>query len=302
MKQGNFKVGTTSDLYMDNSKFFNSRISEIEAIGRLADSGFDAMDLGIFWHEHPTGKFWGDDYLDYAKQLAEAANKAGIVYSQAHAPIFSMLDPAKAKMYDLTLRSFEVAQIVGAPYVVVHPQFLPDTLYDRNHDAQLKYNLEFYGKMLELSAKTGVKIALENMFSFDPEKNALCPTYFSTAEDILELLDYTDGKEQFVVCLDTGHANIAGIDSISDFIRKLDKNLKLLHLHDNFGTGDDHMPPFHGNIDWKDTIHALREVDYDGVLSLESQSLCFRMPNDDDKLLQCAVDLTYQSVRHLSEL
>ncbi len=302
MKQGTFKVGTTSDLYMNNHDLFGDTLPETEAIRRLAKTGFDAMDFGIFWHEDPHGHFWGDDYLDYAKTLADAANEAGIFFSQAHAPIFNLQDPKKAKMYDLTLRSFEIAQVIGAPYLVVHPQFLPGTIYDRNHDAQLKYNLEFYGKMLDLSAKTGVKIALENMFGFDPEKNALCPTYFSTAEDILELMDYTDGKEQFVVCLDTGHAHIANPYSISDYIRKFDKQLKLLHIHDNFGTGDDHMPPFHGDIDWKDTIHALREVDYDGVLSLESQTLCFRMPNKDQKLLQTAVDLTYQSVRHLSEL
>ncbi len=302
MKQGAFKVGTTSDLYLDKRCLFRGRIDEVEAIKRLAKTGFDAMDFGIFWHEDPNGKFWGEDYLEYAKLLADTAKQAGICYSQAHAPIFNMLDPAKAKMYDLTLKSFEIAQVIGAPYLVVHPQFLPGTLYDHNHDAQLKYNLEFYGKLLDLSAKTGVTIALENMFGYDPQQDKLCPTYFSSAEDILEFLDYTDGKEQFAVCLDTGHAHIAGHYSISDYIRKLDKNLKLLHIHDNYTTGDDHMPPFHGDIDWKDTIHALREVDYDGILSLESQSLCYRMPNDDDKLLQTAVELTYQSVRHLSEL
>lgn len=302
MKKEAFKIGTTSDLYYNSNDIFGLSSPESEAVKRLAKTGFDALDFGIFWHQNPKGKFWDENWRDYAKELAEAAESAGIVFSQAHAPMFNNLDPNAKPMYDLTLKSFEIAQIIGAPYLVVHPQFWSDSNYGNNHDKVLKYNLEFYASLLDISAKTGVKIALENMFGYDPQKDALCPTYFSYMEEILEFLDYTDAREQFAVCLDTGHANIIGKDSISDCIRKLDKDLKLLHIHDNFGNSDDHMPPFNGNIDWKDTIHALRETDYDGVLSLEAQSLCFRMPTQDIEVLQGAVDLTYQIVRHLSKL
>lgn len=300
MKQRVFRVGTTSDLYMDTSDKFGKSLPEAEAVKRLAKVGFEALDYGIFWHQDKKSPLWKPDWRSYVQNIAEAAKESGIVFSQAHAPMFNRLGPDGDEMFDFTLRSFEIAQILGAPYLVVHPQFWGDSIYGNNHDELLAYNLKFYASLLDASAKTGVKIALENMFGYDPEKDKLCPTYFSYMADILELLDRTEGREQFVVCLDVGHANIIGEESVSDCIRKLDKNLKLLHLHDNFGKNDDHMPPFNGNIDWKDTIHALREVDYDGVLSLEAQSLCHRMPASNDALRQAAVELTYQTVKEIA--
>lgn len=301
MKQ-TYKVGTTSDLYFDASDVFGKGIPESEAVRRLAKVGFDALDYGFFWHQEPNGKLWSDNWRDYIKEIAEAARESGIVFSQTHAPMFNRQAKDGEQMYDLTLRSFEASQILGAPYMVVHPQFSGEHIYGRNHDEILAYNLKFYQSLLEISAKTGVKIALENMFGYDPEKDRLCPTYFSYMDDILELLDRVEGRDQFVVCLDVGHANIIGKESVSDCIRKLDKDLQLLHLHDNFGKDDDHMPPYNGNIDWKDVMHALREVNYEGVLSLEAQTLCHRVPASDEVLRQTAVEMTFQTVRHLNTL
>ena len=296
-----WKLGTTSDLYLD-SNWQATLVSEEAAVEMLAKTGFDALDFGVFEHQGKTGRFWGTDYLDKAKSIAEAAQKAGIEFSQAHAPMFDYAAPDSAAMFDLTLRSFEIAKVLGAPYLVIHPQFLPGAIYGRRHNEQLEYNLSFYRSFLDISAKTGVKIALENMYGHDPQTDANCPTYFSLMDEILEFLDCTEGREQFVVCLDTGHAHIIGKESVSDCIRKLDTDLKLLHIHDNFGDKDSHMPPCHGNIDWKDTVHALREIGYTGALSLEAQNLSLRYPISDLALRQKSVELCYQSLKHISEL
>ncbi len=296
MSENIWKLGTTSDLYM------GSNISEEEAVKLLAKTGFEALDFGMFNHQDKNGKFWGDDYKDYAKVIAETAKESGIVFSQVHAPMFSQLSKDGDKMFELTRRSFEIAEILDAPYLVIHPQFWPDCILGRKHEETLAYNLKFYRSLLDISTKTGVKIALENMFGYDPEAKKLCITYFSLMEDILEFLDRTEAREQFVVCLDIGHANIIGKESPADCIRKLNQDLKLLHIHDNYGVNDDHMPPFNGNVDWEETMRALHEINYNGTLSLEAQSLCQRVPASDMPLRQAAVDLTFQTIRHLSEL
>jgi sugar phosphate isomerase/epimerase len=301
MNRSVYRIGTTSDLYLDHNGTLPPGMTEADSIRLLAQVGFEALDYGVFWHQNQNGKYWGEDWLDYAKSLKEAAESAQIDFSQLHAPMFSLLGKDAQEQLTLTKRSFYIAQALGAPYLVVHPQFLPDCLYDNRHDEMLSYNLEFYQSLLEDSAKTGVKIALENMFSYDPKIDRLCQTYFSLPEDLLELLDHTEGREQFVICLDVGHANIIGKDTPADYIRKFDKDLKLLHLHDNFGKSDDHMPPYYGTIDWDDTIHALREVGYTGVLSLEAQMLARAIPNTNFPMRQKAIELTYEIARSLAK-
>jgi sugar phosphate isomerase/epimerase len=71
------------------------------------------------------------------------------------------------------------------------------------------------------------------------------------------------------ICLDTGHANLAGVDC-PEFIRGAGAQLAALHINDNAGTGDDHMLPYgHGTIPWDRVLRALRAVDYQGPFNLE---------------------------------
>ena len=46
--------------------------------------------------------------------------------------------------------------------------------------------------------------------------------------------------------------------------------MKVLHVHDNDGERDRHWYPYGGVIDWNDFGAALREIGFDGTLSLES--------------------------------
>ena len=58
------------------------------------------------------------------------------------------------------------------------------------------------------------------------------------------------------ICLDTGHAFITGaapyalVDELKDY-------LQIVHLSDNLGDFDAHLPPYEGNIDWELFMAAL---------------------------------------------
>ena len=94
-------------------------------------------------------------------------------------------------------------------------------------------------EILELKAeKWNVEILLENTgldkHDFDSDMNEFKNTieYFNLG-----------------VCLDTGHANIAlGTECA---IKELGSNVKELHVHDNFGKSDQHLPVGEGNINWQ---------------------------------------------------
>ena len=42
-----------------------------------------------------------------------------------------------------------------------------------------------------------------------------------------------------------------------------------LHLHDNDGTGDQHLLPFDGDVDWESVALILSRTAYGGTLALE---------------------------------
>lgn len=79
-------------------------------------------------------------------------------------------------------------------------------------------------------------IALENMWT-------------DTWETLNEMLDAYPA-ERIGICYDSGHANSIGRKQMDD-LEKRKERLEALHLHDNNGEGDQHQPPFYGNVDWE---------------------------------------------------
>lgn len=114
---------------------------------------------------------------------------------------------------------------------------------------------------------------LENTFDSHRVQLPGDPPYpYTEAEDMLRLLrDLDDPLVR--LCLDTGHANIAGQD-IPAMVRAFGKNLETVHLNDNYGQlspiyADLHLFPGYGHIAWSEVFAALREADFRGVLNIE---------------------------------
>jgi len=79
------------------------------------------------------------------------------------------------------------------------------------------------------------------------------------------------------VCWDTGHANIQKLNQYQA-IKALGKNLVTTHIDDNDTSGDQHLLPFEGNINWKAIITALREINYMGLFNLEVGGAIHKVP------------------------
>jgi sugar phosphate isomerase/epimerase len=68
-------------------------------------------------------------------------------------------------------------------------------------------------------------------------------------------------------CLDTGHAHLAR--EMDVVIQKLSGHLRMVHVNDNRGDRDAHLPPGEGTIDWPRVIGELRRRGFRGALVLE---------------------------------
>jgi sugar phosphate isomerase/epimerase len=122
-------------------------------------------------------------------------------------------------------------------------------------------NLSFMRELLATAKQYGITICLENM--------PFCEFSLSKPTDILRFVREIN-DDNFKICLDTGHITVFEDLLPGDSVRSLGKEIRTLHVHDNKEHIDLHMMPYFGNIDWKDFANALKEIEFNGVFSLET--------------------------------
>lgn len=69
------------------------------------------------------------------------------------------------------------------------------------------------------------------------------------------------------VCFDSGHFHVFSDDNLD--WTKLKDRIFAIHLHDNDQSGDLHLLPFDGTLNWDDVVTKLIESNYTGPVTLE---------------------------------
>ncbi len=240
-------------------------VGEEKAVEYVAKAGFDAWDFSMFKmcivrkgelvleNDHPLA---GKNYADFAKKLRKIGEDNGIICNQSHAPFPTSNESVRSYIE----RALECSAIAGAKICVVHPQ----------NRLSAEENAEMFRGFLEDAHKYGVKIATENMWNWDKEKDVSLPAACSLAEDFCRHIDVVN-DDFLVACLDIGHAEMRGSsDGAAKTIRALGDRLQALHIHDNDQWKDSHAIPFSMKIDFEEIVKALKDIDYKGELTLEA--------------------------------
>ncbi len=119
-----------------------------------------------------------------------------------------------------------------------------------------KWAVECYQALGPVLARHGVTIAIEPLNRFE--------TYFlNTAADAVALCDQINHPNVGIL-FDTFHANIEE-KNIGLAYRTVAPHLKHVHTCEN-----DRGIPGSGHVEWKDVFQALRDIRYDGWLTIES--------------------------------
>ena len=254
------KVCTSINVFYDDT--FTVPVED--QIQRVYDAGFRHMDMNFWdWALDPASPFRRDSWRDWVEGIAKKAQALNVKFTQAHADVFNFYT-GDAERYQMYLRCLEGAAMLGVPWITFHPSGHPD--FSPETEAQnLKDNIEYYKPLVEAAEKFKVGIALENMSS------RLCK-----AEHLNQMVDALDSP--FVgICWDTGHAHIAKQPQ-AESIRLMGNRLHALHIQDNDGITDEHMPPHFGTIEWDPLMAALREINYPGDFTFEAHMIVRRVP------------------------
>ena len=245
------KLGATASLF---SCFGEERYK------KMKEYGFDYADYGI---SGDLGSRTEEEYEALILAEKALADEAGVTIHQVHGhwryPPHDETKELRDQRAEWMRRAIRLTAKIGCKNWVVHVM-MPFGPNDAGFDdeAFLKINLDFFRELLPCAKENGVTICLENM----PMKQL---TYSTTAKT-LEIIHMID-DENFKLCLDTGHEAIFG--NVGDAVRLAGKDLRVFHIHDNSGKRDDHWFPGMGVVDWKDFMAAVKEIEFDGVLSLE---------------------------------
>ena len=239
-----------------------------ESMKACLAAGFTIQDINLCAMGRGKTQFSGDNWREEAEKVAIEAEKAGVVFGQSH-PVFvgfnldNETEEKQKQWHDLMIRSLEISAILNVEWAVLHP-FGVHNKHEVDIDASIRLNMECYDFAFELADKLGVRLAYENM----PLRWGGFRRFTNYAEDLIALVDEY-GSDDVGICWDFGHGNLIYDDQLPA-LRKMGNRLRMTHVADNYGKGDDHTNPFHGTTDWHSIMPVLREIGYEGDFAFET--------------------------------
>lgn len=271
------------------------KYGDYEGARILKEAGYDCLDYTYLRSARaPIGEVaLGEDYVEYATKFRAYLDSIGMACNQAHAPTGAIKewnenDPVYAKI----VRAMQSAAIMGAKYIVVHPQRLGP--YEERPVGIVNHNEKFYKSLQPYCEKFGIKIGIENVFQNDGARK-VTRSLLGMPEELNEIARRMD-ERYFGICLDIGHTTFAGYYP-HDFIAALDKGIiKCLHVHDNQLNSDNHLLPHSGYFIWRKIVQELKKHGYKGDFTYEITNYFRRMPIE---LMPQALDFSVRVGRRL---
>jgi len=279
----------------------------------LADAGFTAIDLSlsdntIKWDEGIFRDHTDPAFAEHFRQEGDRIRSHGLEIFQSHAPYARpyISDPAYfAAMQPRIIRAIYAAGYLGCPYIVGHPVTHPDFCDGQNRDRARKTTLEYFGALAPALRESGVTMCIENLFYGDLKNRRYLHNFCSDAEELVDIIDTLNETygPHYAACLDTGHAVVVQNDPIH-MLKVLGNRTRVLHLHDNHGSADEHLIPTRGVINWREFAVALGESGYEGTFNFEVFGYYSTLKKDtySRETLEQACKLLYLMGRSLADI
>jgi len=179
-----------------------------------------------------------------------------------HAP-FADLAPGGADPEILRATRYKLEKILELielfePKVIVCHLGYEDNKHSFDYPGWIERAAETWRRLAEPADAAGVRLVLENTYETDP----------ATHLEIFNRLNPPDVG----FCLDVGHTVAFAGNSWRDWLPALSPWLGHLHLHDNHGDGDRHLPVGAGRFDFAGLFDYLRRNDLHPTMTLEAFS------------------------------
>lgn len=230
-------------------------LKEIKKACRL---GFDFVEIGI---EPPLAM--PEHLRKNRKEILAILNK-NKMFAMAHTTwwveLGSFHEPVRKAWVIEGKKAIEVANELGIKEINFHAQTFGLALLNRKSKRQTIQNfIKSLDELVDYAARFNMGVMIENL----PQGK----------KKIFEPADYKHifrRVKGLGFHLDVGHAFIwGGMRGVEKYIKTFKDRLWHIHLHDNHGELDEHLPIGEGSIDFRKVVKALKRIGYNRTITLE---------------------------------
>ncbi len=195
-----------------------------------------------------------------ARAAAGSLRAAGVSTTTFHAPYEDIWPGARdEEVRRLSVRRLRQAIALAPVFrprgIVVHGGYF-DWLFDFAPDKWLEPARRSFSEIAEAAESAGVDIFVENVFDEAPDH-------------LLRLCDAV-GSARLSFCFDPGHATLFSRLPIQKWAEALGPRIMEMHVHDNRGLRDDHLPVGEGSINFRGVILAVGDAGARPILTVET--------------------------------
>ena len=165
---------------------------------------------------------------------------------------------------DLLMRHLTCCAALGVRYVVIHAGTGDGYTTPQELRGIRQLNLDYLSRLADHAGSLGLRIGIEN--TMDDRRRGR-RNFGARPIELIELLAELD-HPALGITIDTSHANVQKLDCAA-VIRQFGRHICCTHMSDNDSSGDQHLPPGRGSINWPAVVAALRDIGYDGIFNLE---------------------------------
>ncbi len=236
-----------------------------EALMRLNDVGVDEVELSF-----DNFQFFRKLGVSYDSMMAEVLNIKTMIKSKivaAHLPYGELINKAvnpleQPNVLDELGRWLKFFSELGVKVAAVHIPFSHASIDEDSliYPRRIKeVNLNFFKALTSLGREFNLTLAVENRY----ERGV----YGYLPKDLIDIVNYVN-DDHLKICLDTGHSIINGFQP-HEYYKLLHPYVTLIHVHDNDGSKDLHLPPYTGYVDWDLFLNTLREFRSEAIMVFE---------------------------------
>ncbi len=151
-------------------------------------------------------------------------------------------------------QTFAAAALLGAGTVVLHGGY-DERRFDGDDSFWLDRSLRTWPEFIREAERLKMTIAVENIFEGEPGP--------------LKALMESFRSPHFGICLDAGHMNLFSTVPMREWFVELGGFIAELHIHDNRGQMDEHLPVGEGEIDFHCFFSLVEQYTRDPVFTIE---------------------------------
>lgn len=224
----------------------NPRKNILEEVEWIGKNGFDFVDLFLEEDKAVPEKI----DVKKVKKLLQRYKLDVVGHTAWYLPIGSPVKSFREIAILEAKRYFEVFSKLNVKYVTIHANWPPGMFSTKEG---IKFQIETLKKLVEEAKKYNINLIYEPIDTWQ--------------DDIKSVSEILKKVPNLYLHIDIGHVNLFGRKP-EQFIKKFHNKLKHIHLHDNNGEKDLHIPMGTGNINWENLIKILKKY-YSGTITLE---------------------------------